>query len=296
MTVHQFVSGMERNKHGVPQIKELSLGEIVMRTKSVVFGLLVAIMSTCAFGFIGTPTAELNKGQWNLGYDYTYSDMDLDKTKAKETGVEDVDGDLVGWSETTKVKLKEFKINRHYLTIGYGICDKWEVYGQLGGADIKEKEKWYRWQGYNFDNDFAWGWGTRITLSQQDNVKWGVSAQMNFLDSGIEENFSIPGYSDKDTSKFETWDLLIAVGPTIDMGGWKLYGGGFYYDLQGDLSYKWSNSDGEWYKGSMDLEAASNVGGFIGAKFALNENTDITTEFSATADGWAVGTGIAYKF
>ena len=271
-----------------------------MRRKSVVFGLLVAIMSTCAFGIIGTPTAELNKGQWTLGYDYTYSDMDLDKTKAKEVGVEDVEGELVGWSETTKVTLKEFKVNRSYFTIGYGICDKWEVYGQLGGANVKEKEKFWderpEWYSYTFDYGFAWGCGTRITLSEQDNVKWGISAQINFLDSSIEEEFSVYGYSSKDTSELETWDLLVAVGPTIDIGGWKLYGGGFYYDFQGDLSWKWSNSDGEWYKGSMDLEAASNVGGFIGAQFALNENPYITTEFSATADRWAVGAGFAWKF
>lgn len=249
-----------------PTVPNLIIGEIIVR-KSVVFGLLVAIMSTCAFGIIGTPTAELNKGQWNLGYDYTYSDMDLDKTRAKEVGVEDVDGELVGWSETTKVKLKEFKVNRSYLTIGYGICDKWEVYGQLGGADVKEKEKFWderpEWYSYTFDYGFAWGCGTRITLSEQDNVKWGISSQINFLDSSIKEEFSVTGYYSKDTSELETWDLLIAVGPTIDMGGWKLYGGGFYYDFQGDLSWKWSNSDDEWYKGSMDLEAASNVGGFI---------------------------------
>jgi hypothetical protein len=271
-----------------------------VRTKTVVFVFLVLIMNTCAWGIIGTPTAELDKGQWNLGFDYTYSDMDLDKTRAKEVGVEDVDGDLVGWSATTKVKLKEFKVNRAYLTIGYGICDKWEVYGQLGGAGVKEKEKFLdeqpEWYDYTFDQGFAWGWGTRITLIQQDNVKWGVSAQMNFLDSSIDEKVSVPGYSSKDTSELEAWDLLIAVGPTIDMDGWKLYGGGFYYDFQGDLTWKWSNSDGEWYKGSMDLEAASNVGGFIGAQFDLNEHIDITPEFSATADGWAVGARIAWKF
>ncbi|OHB62790.1 MAG: hypothetical protein A2168_02030 [Planctomycetes bacterium RBG_13_50_24] len=277
-----------------------------MRRKSVVFVLFVAIMSTCAFGIVGTPTAELNKGQWKLGYNYTYSDIDLDETKGVQAGMYlDENDDLVRWGSTSKVKLKEFKIDRTYFTIGYGICDNWEVYGQLGCADAKEKEKWfnndkgewYKWLGYDFDYDFAWGWGTRITLAQQDKMKWGVSAQMNFHDSNLEEKIPETGYYYyKETSELETWDLLIAAGPTIDMGGWKLYGGGFYYDIQGEISWKGFISDDSTWKGSYDFEAAGNIGGFIGAQFALIENLDVTTEFSATADSWAVGAGIAGKF
>lgn len=204
-----------------------------------------------------------------------------------------------------KIKLKEFEVKRTYLTIGYGICDNWEVYGQLGIADVKEKEiwfnkdngDWYKWLTFDFDYGFAWGWGTRITLLQQDNVKWGVSAQMNFHNSTLEERIPESGnYYRKENSKLETWDMLIAVGPTIDMGGWKLYGGGFYYDLQGDMSWKVSFYDYVAWTGSYDFEADGNVGGFIGAQFALNEKIDITPEFSATADSWAAGAGIALKF
>ncbi len=69
-----------------------------MYKMTMLLGLLVAIMSVSAFGagFIGTPTAELEQGQWNAGFNYMYSDMELDKTKMKNTfGVLDGDGKLV---------------------------------------------------------------------------------------------------------------------------------------------------------------------------------------------------------
>ena len=96
------------------------------------------------------------------------------------------------------------------------------------------------------------------------------------------------------------WSGLIAVGPTVDMGGWKLYGGPFYYYLSGDLDVKGTFTapgfgSSRW-KASGDLEADSNVGGFVGGQFTLTGNCDMTTELSFTGDSWAIGTGIVWKF
>jgi hypothetical protein len=159
----------------------------------------------------------------------------------------------------------------------------------------------------NFDNDFAWGWGTKLTFARQDKVAWGIALQMNFLDTS---------WSRKETSQddiylrwernvdIKTWDLLVAVGPTIDMGGWKLYGGPFYYYLDGDYDYKepgsWDDGEGgtgTWIENySGDLEAESNFGGYVGAQIPLSEKCDFTTEVSLTGDGWAAGTGVIIRF
>lgn len=270
-----------------------------MNKMIMLLGLLVAIMSVSAFGagFMGTPTAELEKGQWNAGFNYMYSDMDLEKTKMKwfewdPTGALDDSG-------SEKFSIKDVKTHRYYGTIGYGVADWWEVYFQLGIADVKGETKWEyddEWYGGNFDNDFAWGLGTRITFYEQNNIRWGTSVQMNWLDTSLEDKYSEPGYTSKDTLSFETLDLLIAVGPTVDMGGWKLYGGPFYYYLSGDIDLKGSDSDGWRWKASGDLEADSNFGGFVGAEFPLTGNCNMTTELSFTGDSWAIGTGIVWKF
>jgi hypothetical protein len=74
-----------------------------------------------------------------------------------------------------------------------------------------------------------------------------------------------------------------------------LYGGPFYYYLNGDYKLSTYDPAGVWWKEKADLKADS-FGGFIGAQFALSKNLDLRTEFSATADGWAVGSSIGWKF
>ena len=253
----------------------------------VVVVLIVATMSVSAFGtgFIGTPTAELQQGQWNVGFNYTYISTDLAKTK--------VAGSEGGTPVSSKVEINDNNIQRYYGTIGYGLTDAWEAYVQLGIADVKAqlKPQGEDSEGHNFDNDFAWGWGTRYTFYEQENVRWGASVQMNWLDTSCDDKGA--GYEAQ--IDYETYDLLIAAGPTVDMGGWNLYGGPFFYMISGDLDLKGTDS-GTPFTYSGDLEEDGNIGGFVGAQFNLMENYDLTTEVSFTGDGWALGVGIAVPF
>ena len=162
-----------------------------MKKMTVVLG-LVAMMSVSAFGvgFIGTPTAELEKSQWNVGFNYTYISMDLAKIKYSESSQEfDPAGNPDGDPETDSYKeeINDNNVQRYYGTIGYGVTDVWEAYVQLGIADVKAqtKEEGEESEGHNFDNDFAWGWGTRYTFYEQDNIRWGASLQMNWLDTSV---------------------------------------------------------------------------------------------------------------
>jgi hypothetical protein len=269
--------------------------------RKVIFGSLFLICFCCAgsafaVGFLGTPTAELKAGQWSAGFDYTYSTQDLDKNKMK--GSED------GVPYTYKTKNKDFDMNRYYGILSYGVTEDWEVNIKLGIADVKSRykadEAGAEWLGTNFDNDFAWGWGTKYTFCKQDKVAWGVSAQMNWIDTQV----TYKGVDDdgpyKDQLDMETWDLFVAVGPTVDMGGWKLYGGPFYYFLDGDLDVKGFYGDGDGgtinYKETGDIEAKDNWGGFIGAQVDVCQNWVWTVEGSFTGSGYGLGTGIAIKF
>ncbi len=254
-----------------------------MYKMTMLLGLLVAIMSVSAsgVGILGTPTAELDQGQWNVGFNYAYLSTDLAKTTMK------------GGDESFKMEVNDNKVQRYYATIGYGLTSMWEGYVQLGWADVKAnlKPEGEPEEGWNFDNDFAWGWGTRYTFYEQDKVRWGVTVQMNWLDTSSKSTDN----DSETTIDYSDYDLLVGVGPTVDMGGWKLYGGPFYYMLNGDLDAKGVNDGGAW-KSSGDLEEDSNIGGFIGAQCTVMEKYDVTTEFSITGGGWAIGAGIAVPF
>jgi len=256
-------------------MKRMNLTAIVMLA---VFG-----ANAFAVGFLGTPTAEIGAQKWTIGYDYSYSSQDTDKVTAKST---------LGPFE---LKLRDFNLQRHYATLGYGISEDLDIYVKLGLADLKAKAKDYdtpdAWS-MNFDTDFAWGWGMRYTFARQDNVSWGAAAQMNWLDSEFSKSIG----ADKGCYSFDSYDILLSAGPSVDMGGWKVYGGPFYYYLNGDYSYKYKSGGAVLYSENADIRADRNFGAFIGSVISLGQNCNWTVEYATTGDGWGVGTGIAWSF
>jgi len=306
-----------------------------MGKKLLLLGLVLVLVgvwtpNVFAIGYVGRPTAELSKGQWSAGFNYSYSTQDLDKTKLKGSELEGwyaPDGSFTIYEPGSgpvgpeKWKFKDLNTQRYLGRIAYGINDCWEVYGQLGGADVKgkfsdfdtEDDEWSEWEGVNFDNDFTWGWGTKFTFAKQDSTAWGVAIQMNWLDTSCSEKGSETSVdedgstwldSEKNTLDIESYDLVIAVGPTVDMGGWRLYGGPFYYYLSGDIDVEWTETSTTedipgytWYeRGSIsgDLKAKSNFGGYIGAQVDISKTCNASLEFSATGDGWGAGAGLTF--
>jgi hypothetical protein len=254
---------------------------------SVLF-LAVLSVDVFAIGNIGTPTAELNKGQWSVGWDYAYSDKDLDASKMKYK-------DSTSGPGKTAFDFENVRTNFYYATLGYGLTDDWEVYGLLGIADICGEVRWpeysSRWEGCNFDNDIAGGFGTRYTFYKDNKVRWGATTQMNWIDTSF--NLSPTGY---EIVSLNAYELLVAIGPTVDMGGWKLYGGPFFYMINGHAKDKETWSDGSWWKGSSDVEAENNFGGYIGMQLDLTKKCDLKVEFFSIGDGWGLGTGVIFKF
>lgn len=261
-----------------------------MNRTNVMTLVMLATFGTSVFavGFLGSPTAEIGQGKWSIGYDYSYSSQKTDKVTAKF----DVIGVETG---TFPFKLKDFNLQRHYGVIGYGVTEDWDIYVKLGIADLKARGVDYDlpqvWS-MNFDNEFAWGLGTRYTFFRQDNVTWGAALQMNWIDTQIGERFG----TEKSQFTVDAFDLLASVGPTVDMGSWKVYGGPFYYYLNGDYDLKVKDAGALVYKEKADVKAARNWGAFIGSIINLGNNIDWTVEYATTGKGWGLGTGVAWKF
>ncbi|MCJ7719823.1 outer membrane beta-barrel protein [Candidatus Bathyarchaeota archaeon] len=195
---------------------------------------------------MGPPTAGLKTGQFRVGVEYAYSDVDM------ELEGEELDG---------------VTSNMIFGNLGYGIMDDWEAFVRLGVANVDVED-------FSGDYGLAWGLETKVTFLKQENLNWGALFQMTWSNS-----------EDEDV-EFDFYDMQIAVGPT-----WKLsetlsiYGGPFVHLIDGDVS----DDNG-------DLEEDSAFGGYVGAEAALADNTSLFGEVQFTGAGWAIGTGVAWKF
>lgn len=278
--------------------------------KKLLFVLVaVGLCSTAALALdpMGPPAAGLKPGQWSAGIDYSHSDMDL-KIDGKWSWHEDYydsGGYYEDWdSGKFKDKIKGVKVNKIYANIGYGICDNWDVFVRLGGADgdfggsIEDV-------GGNFDSDyvFAYGFGTRVTFWQDTDLRVGGLFQMswaNGLNASEHGRYEYGSY-------VETWcasgevditEIQIAVGPTwTPWQGVSIYGGPFAHLVDGEFDARGTDTEGEignWvdddiFESSGDISEDNWFGGYIGAQVQLDTNYSVSLEWISTGDADAFG-------
>lgn len=281
--------------------------------------------------------AEYGSGRYLDGFEQ-------DGTPIYETWDESDDATMM--TSFTKFKFDKLKTSRIFSTLSYGISTDWEVFGTLGFAQIETGASGgaASWDldpngvptgdpydetrlGYQFDDNSPFvGIGTKYTFLRQDNIKWGAALQGNWLkakgDMTSRMVWSDEGeggmWTDedriRDAYEVEYWEIMLAVGPTIDMGNWKLYGGPFFYWLTGDMegrsvdresgTYEFSGEGevrGQWSetettKLSADIKAKSNFGGFIGAQVDLGNNKRLGGEFAHNGNGYAFSANIGMSF
>jgi hypothetical protein len=227
---------------------------------------------------MGPPTATLNSGQFKTDFTYHYSENDIN--------LRDVDlaGAGIGY-----IVFDELNINRYYGTAAYGLTDRWEAYGKLGGGSIESSSP-----------AFAYGWGTRVTLIDGDRVDWGLGFLMSWLDD-VEDDDShlvcIAGQPHEGRYSFDVREIQAMAGPTIWFDGWKLYGGVFYYDLDGDFD---ATVTGPLLvtplRISGDIDEEDHIGGYIGAVIGSVTGLEAMIETAFLGGSWAVGGSLGWRF
>lgn len=264
-----------------------------MNMKKVTVLLCVAWMGAGAFAlsFLGPPTSELemtaaekvkypykqivnNHRENNLGYIFSYSEMDID---------------------VSGVTLEDVELTRHYLTWGIALDQNFSLNVLLGTASGEVDSDVASVSDFEGDNDFSWGFNLKSTFSHGEKVDWGAMVQMTWFST--KDTVNAQGIGSVDLDLNNAYDLQVAVGPTVDMGGWKLYGGGYYYMLDADLDADVSiPAYGLSGSASLDVEEEDNFGGFIGAIFNLNENTDLGVEYQMGNDSSNLGLTLGMRF
>jgi hypothetical protein len=252
----------------------------------VVFVLGVFSSTAVALPPMGPPCATLNQGQFSVGFDYGYSEMDVE-----------VSGPI---GANKDAEIEDFESNMYLATLAYGISNEWEVFTRLGMADAEFDADSTPAGGSDFDggSEFAFAVGTKRTLADDGNVKWGCLFQFLWseADDKTDPNTStgfgngaltVPGGTKIDMDWYE---IQLAMGPTFQVAeGVSLYGGPFLYFMEGDAEAGPISSQEE-----IELEQVSEFGGYVGGVVDLSDlmaNATLHGEVQFTSDAFAFAIG-----
>jgi len=240
---------------------------------------LIVLLAFCsqAYGlsFMGPPKAELEQGQYSLGLDYTFSDMDVEFSGNGLTGTqEDIETDMI------------------FAVLGYGIAPNMEAFVRLGASKTE-------FDGYDSDTELGYGFGFKATFAQDGALTWGGLFQMTWLNSDDNSTLFLEGHTITGKQEFDAYEIQLSIGPTYEAEGLSVYGGPFLHLVNGDYDWRGTvtgpvvNGTGSF---SFDIEEESVFGGYIGLTKELTSSSDIGVEFQYTGDAQAVGVRYVHRF
>ena len=250
-----------------------------MNMKKVLVLVCVAWMGAGAFAstFMGPATAELIEGEWKVGYTFSYAEMDIDVDSPFDT-------------------LDDVELTRHYFNLGMGAFKNFEFNILLGsvGVDV-DSDDLGTTDDYESSGEFSGGFNVKYTFAESEKIDWGAMYQMTYFSA----EDTVDG---ADIELDDVYDIQIAIGPKIDLGGgFDIYGGGFFYMLDGDIDVSGV--------GSLGFEEESNFGGHIGIQYAAQpgkaddgryydpfKGIIMALEAQFTGDAWGFGGTLGWRF
>jgi hypothetical protein len=234
--------------------------------------ILCLTVDTQAIDLKGPPTATHKPLQLSLGLEYSYS----------EENVQFTDHGAIALDSLNNVRRNTF-----FGKLGVGLLDYWELFFRLGAGTLQANE-------IDFDGstDPLWGWGTKVTFFRGEGIDLGLLFQWTIFDG------ETTGFID--ACGFNAWEKIdvdeqhFAVGATVHMDGWRLYGGPFYYVFDGDLTIEEIGNPSNQIR--PDVEEEAEYGGYIGAQFDLGAMGSLMVEYSSTGEVWGAGIGLTWMF
>ena len=267
---------------------------------------IVVLCFCCSVTFaldpIGPPAGILKRGQFGIGADYSFSNMDFKaKGRSTLTTYNVNNGDIIGiQSQKQRLSLNGVDIHKTYANLGYGITDSLEAFLRLGAADAEWKD--------DGDTHFSFGLRTGVTFYQKDALKLGALAQYSWSESGFD---SLPlttvigasPYPLVMSGKLKMQEIQIALGPTYDLTeSISIYGGGFFHFTDGKLDLRGRTSTtgipgiGYYLDSSYDIDQVSELGTYIGAIMNTTNNISYSIEYQHTASADAIAMRLVWRF
>jgi hypothetical protein len=261
---------------------------------------------------MGPPKALIGQDQWNVGLGYSYSRMDLE---ASGKSREDPGSGVWGPWLSSKHDIKNLTSNLVLGQVGYGVSPNIDVYLCLGASDAQDDMKETTASAYPGDKytgldcglGFAWGLGTRATFWQNGDMTWGGLLQVlweNPSSGDITLNPEPPTLPNRLTgdADIDLREIQVAVGPTVQLDGFSVYGGPFLHFVKGtiDTSVSGLDSSGipplDRVQLSEDIKEQSEFGVYAGLQGDANAEISWYAEYRMTADAWGIGIGAVRKF
>jgi len=261
------------------------------------FMLMVGGSAAFALDPMGPPTAGLRQGQLKEGIEYSYGTMDLKLNEG--TWIEHLDGVFYDAGNADSLTLKNFKTNKAYFNLGYGIIDGLDAFLRLGGTTATFGDSIWE-DAEEFDNhaDFTVGCGIKATFYEDDKLKLGGLFQASWAE--FDGRLSAAHWAAADLVEMSIAEIQVAVGPTYKLAdNISIYGGPFFHFVVGDLDDEFNEASGGSLltsKYSWDLDESSNFGGYIGAQVDIAENFSFNIEYQHTAAADALSAGLIWRF
>ena len=260
-----------------------------MNKRNWVVAVCIAWLGSGAFAytFLGPPTAELEKTteKNDAGEDMSHFENRHGYIFSYSKAAVEIDG--IG-------RVEDLKVTRHYYIWSIAFHENFNFSALLGvasGESEKGEIDSTQTSGFEGDTQFSWGFNLKNTFYQGETVDWGAMVQMTW--ASTEDTVHVSGVGPVDVEFDDAYDLQIAVGPMIDMDGWELYGGAYYYMMDADLKL---SQPAFGLPASSDVKESDSLGGFIGAQFKIRKNTDLIVEYSMGEDSANFGFSLGMQF
>ena len=251
-----------------------------------------------ALDLMGPPSAEIEKGMFRGGVEYSFSNTDLDLIEGDAYAFRN--GTFLNSGTIPSVTIEDFEVNTLYATIGYGILENYEVFLRMGTANAEFGDSlWEDGEDFDSDNNFAIGGGFKATFYRGFDWKIGGVFQVNWADLDGEvksSSWTVPQPQLVDISSTE---MQIALGVTyLWSSRVSVYGGPFVHFISGDFDLKFTRIINSFDTGKISWEFSEGptYGGYIGAQIKLLENSYANIEYQQTSDADFYGAGLMFRF
>lgn len=285
-------------------------GKIQAKTENVIkIWLLALAFITIGFGssnvfamdMLGPPTAELEKGTFRVGADYSLSEMELEVIECEASIY--FNNELVYEGDEKSVTIKDFKVNTLYATVGYGFSENYEAFIRMGTAKATFGDALLE-EGEELDSNFnlAVGGGIKATVYEGFNLKVGGVIQVNWtaLDGDLDSSsWEVP---QSHYVEMSTTELQLAMGVTYMYSSRvSFYGGPIAHFISGNFDYKFSRfrtiegfTDSREY--SWEINDGPTYGGYIGAHIEIAKNSSANIEYQQTSNISAIGVNVMMRY
>jgi hypothetical protein len=264
-----------------------------------------------ALDSMGPASSELEKGQFSLGADYSWSEMDIELENGRIIDRIYQFGSLASTTSTeiSAFEIKNLEMQKVYGNIGYGIANNWDIFLRLGimhmdfSADLYPNNVDSEKRNYDGDSDFAIGFGTKTTFYEKDKLALGGLFQMSWASSDAEKK----SVNLTESVELDIVEMQIAVGPTYELANnIRVYGGPFWHyisfgdsELQGHRDFidpsasEQKISDASY---DIDIDDKDQLGGYVGLQADLTKNTLFSIEYQHTEAADVFAMSLKLKF